>query len=71
MPKGEQRSNKMTKKPKKDTGPVKESVIVTNRPAPPVTIPLKFSSCTLSLLRLRAGPRARVFFCALHNWPPM
>jgi len=37
MPKGEQRSNKMTKKPKKDTGPVKESVIVTNRPAPPVT----------------------------------
>ena len=33
MPKGEQRSNKMTKKPKKDTGPVKE----TNRPAPPVT----------------------------------
>jgi hypothetical protein len=37
MPKGEQRSNKMTKKPKKDTGPVKESVIVSNRPAPPVT----------------------------------
>ena len=37
MPKGEQRSNKMNRKPKKDTGPIKESVIVTNRPAPPVT----------------------------------
>ena len=38
MPKGEQRSNKMTKKPKKDTGPVKESSSSpSDRPMPPTT----------------------------------
>jgi len=37
MPKGEQRSNKMVKKPKKDTGPVKESSSVSTRPVPPQT----------------------------------
>jgi hypothetical protein len=37
MPKGEQRSNKMTKKPKKDSTPLKEASIVSNRPMPPVT----------------------------------
>ena len=37
MPKGEQRSNKMTKKPKKDTGPVKESTSPSTRPIAPVT----------------------------------
>ena len=35
MPKGEQRSNKMTKKPKKDTAPPKESG--SDRPVPPTT----------------------------------
>lgn len=35
MPKGEQRSNKMTKKPKKDTSPPKETS--SDRPTPPVT----------------------------------
>ena len=35
MPKGEQRSNKMAKKPKKDTSPPKESF--SDRPVPPVT----------------------------------
>jgi hypothetical protein len=35
MPKGEQRSNKMVKKPKKDTSPPKEST--STRPTPPVT----------------------------------
>ena len=35
MPKGEQRSNKMAKKPKKDTSPPKEST--SDRPMPPVT----------------------------------
>ena len=35
MPKGEQRSNKMAKKPKKDTSPPKESQA--DRPMPPVT----------------------------------
>jgi len=37
MPKGEQRSNKLTKKPKKDSGPVKESSSVSDRPTPPMT----------------------------------
>lgn len=37
MPKGEQRSNKMVKKPKKDTSPPKESVITSARPVAPVT----------------------------------
>ena len=37
MPKGEQRSNKMTKKPKKDTGPVKESTSPSTRPIAPMT----------------------------------
>jgi hypothetical protein len=35
MPKGEQRSNKMAKKPKKDTSPPKENF--SDRPVPPVT----------------------------------
>lgn len=35
MAKGDQRSNKMTKKPKKDTSPPKESV--SDRPTPPTT----------------------------------
>lgn len=37
MPKGEQRSNKMTKKPKKDTSPVKESTTTSSRPIAPTT----------------------------------
>jgi len=37
MPKGEQRSNKMTKKPKKDSAPLKDSSVLSNRPSPPVT----------------------------------
>lgn len=40
MPKGEQRSNKMTKKPKKDTGPVKDSGVASttsSRPIAPTT----------------------------------
>lgn len=39
MPKGEQRSNKMVKKPKKDTSPPKESTSSTTsgRPVAPVT----------------------------------
>ncbi len=36
MAKGEQRSNKMAKKPKKDTSPPKEGG-VSDRPTPPVT----------------------------------
>jgi hypothetical protein len=36
MPKGEQRSNKMAKKPKKDSGPVKEASF-SDRPVAPVT----------------------------------
>jgi hypothetical protein len=36
MPKGEQRSNKMVKKPKKDTSPPKESSVST-RPVAPTT----------------------------------
>ncbi len=38
MPKGEQRSNKMTKKPKKDTAPLKEVSAVSSRPTPPTTL---------------------------------
>ena len=37
MPKGEQRSNKMVKKPKKDTSPPKETSSVSTRPVAPVT----------------------------------
>lgn len=37
MAKGDQRSNKMVKKPKKDTSPPKESSIGSNRPVAPVT----------------------------------
>lgn len=37
MPKGVQRSNKMTKKPKKDSSPPKGSPSVSDRPTPPVT----------------------------------
>jgi hypothetical protein len=37
MPKGEQRSNKMAKKPKKDTSPPQESSSVSTRPVPPTT----------------------------------
>lgn len=38
MPKGEQRSNKMVKKPKKDTGVPHESSSTSTRPVPPVTV---------------------------------
>ena len=37
MPKGQQRSNKMAKKPKKDNSPPQESSSVSTRPTPPVT----------------------------------
>lgn len=37
MPKGEQRSNKMAKKPKKDTSPPKESTGTSTRPMAPTT----------------------------------
>ena len=37
MPKGEQRSNKMVKKPKKDTSPPKDTPITSSRPVAPVT----------------------------------
>lgn len=37
MPKGVQRSNKLTKKPKKDSGPAKEAVAISSRPVPPMT----------------------------------
>lgn len=37
MAKGEQRSNKMTKKPKKDNSPPQDSSGTSNRPTPPVT----------------------------------
>lgn len=37
MPKGEQRSNKMVKKPKKDTSPPKESTTTSTRPIAPTT----------------------------------
>ena len=36
MPKGEQRSNKLAKKPKKDTSPPKEGS-TSDRPMPPMT----------------------------------
>ena len=38
MPKGEQRSNKMSKKPKKDTSAPKESTSTSDRPLPPTTV---------------------------------
>jgi hypothetical protein len=38
MPKGVQRSNKMVKKPKKDTAPPKELSAVSPRPTPPTTL---------------------------------
>ncbi|ALV08370.1 hypothetical protein [Roseateles depolymerans] len=37
MPKGVQRNDKSSKKPKKDTGPVKESSSVSDRPIAPMT----------------------------------
>ena len=37
MPKGEQRSNKMAKKPKKDSSPPKESSSFSDRPIAPMT----------------------------------
>ena len=37
MAKGDQRSNKMTKKPKKDTSPPKDASSTSDRPMPPVT----------------------------------
>ena len=37
MPKGVQRSNKLTKKPKKDGTPPKELSSVSPRPTPPTT----------------------------------
>ena len=37
MPKGEQRNDKSSKKPKKDTSPPKDSSSVSTRPVPPVT----------------------------------
>jgi hypothetical protein len=37
MAKGEQRSNKMAKKPKKDTSPPKEGSGTSDRPMPPTT----------------------------------
>lgn len=37
MPKGQQLSNKMTKKPKKDSAAPKESGSVSTRPTPPTT----------------------------------
>jgi hypothetical protein len=33
----DQRSNKMVKKPKKDSSPLKEGAAVSDRPLPPVT----------------------------------
>ena len=43
MAKGDQRSNKMTKKPKKEAAPSKLSALTTSdRPSPPVTtVPLR------------------------------
>ncbi len=38
MPKGEQRSNKMIKKPKKNTLVPKESTTPSDRPLPPTTL---------------------------------
>jgi len=37
MAKGEQRSNKMVKKPKKDSGSTKEAPSTSDRPTPPTT----------------------------------
>jgi hypothetical protein len=37
MAKGDQRSNKMAKKPKKDNSPPKESSSISDRPLPPTT----------------------------------
>lgn len=37
MPKGVQRSNKLTKKPKKDTGAPKDVPAFSDRPTPPMT----------------------------------
>ncbi|KQP19997.1 hypothetical protein ASF43_27945 [Pseudorhodoferax sp. Leaf267] len=37
MAKGEQRSNKMTKKPKKDNSPPSDSSSTSTRPMPPTT----------------------------------
>lgn len=37
MAKGDQRSNKMAKKPKKDNTPPKESSSTSDRPMPPMT----------------------------------
>lgn len=37
MPKGEQRSNKMAKKPKKDNDPMKDASSGSDRPMPPTT----------------------------------
>jgi hypothetical protein len=37
VPKGEQRSNKLIKKPKKDSTPLKEASAVSTRPTPPTT----------------------------------
>ena len=37
MPKGEQRSNKMTKKPKKNSSPSPDSSMPSTRPVAPVT----------------------------------
>lgn len=38
MAKGDQRSNKLTKKPKKDSAPAKE--VSSDRPTPPTTVVL-------------------------------
>jgi len=37
MPKGEQRSNKMVKKPKKDSSPPQDNSSTSTRPIPPTT----------------------------------
>ena len=37
MAKGDQRSNKMAKKPKKDNSPPKETTSTSDRPTPPMT----------------------------------
>lgn len=37
MPKGEQRSNKLVKKPKKDSSPLKDSSTTSTRPIAPTT----------------------------------
>ena len=38
MAKGDQRSNKMSKKPKKDTSVPKQGTSTSDRPTPPVTV---------------------------------